>query len=343
MSERILFVLKQGSAYGSSDSCLAGEQHSGLYWSSKFTVDMLVAAGVDAKFVEVFDNSFIDAEIVKFKPTIVVVEALWVVPSKFVELKKLHPDIEFVVLLHSDTPFISDEIIAVKWIKAYAKAGVTMAVNSKKMLSDIRTMLSSEGEFLKVQYLPDFYPVSPLDIQGRDRQKIVVGCFGAIRPLKNQLIQAVAAIKFANKIGRTLEFHINGLEVDEDGKPILQNIRDLFSGTMHTLVEDKWVTHEQFLESLKSIDIGMQVSLTETFCIVAADMVSSSVPTVVSPEVVWVPCISQVNPTDGAAIAEKLHEVWMLRRRIIEENHFGLMKFVLNSKAIWLRFAAASE
>ena len=304
---------------------------------------MLREEGVHSKSVEVFDNTFIDHEIKNFRPDIVVIEALWVVPEKFTELKQLNPGVEFVVLLHSDTPFLADEPIAVKWLKAYGKVGVKIAVNSSKMLSDIEAILASEIDCPVVHYLPDFYPVRNLDIKPRDRRHIVIGCFGAIRPLKNQLIQAIAAIKFANRIGKTLEFHINGLDVDSSGKPILENIRQLFAGTPHTLVEDKWVSHEEFLRSLRHIDIGMQVSLTETFCIVAADLVSSSVPTVVSPEVVWAAKSAQTPATDGGEITKKLREVWSERDRIIRENHFGLEKFVLKSKHIWLRFVGASE
>jgi len=209
------------------------------------------------------------------------------------------------------------------------------------MLSDVQTILSSEGVCPEVYYLPDYYPVKVVDIKARDRKEIVIGCYGSIRPLKNQLIQAVAAIKFADMIGKKLSLHINGLDVETEGMPILQNLRDLFAGTPHTLVEDKWVSHADFLNSLKNIDLGMQVSLTETFCIVAADLVSSSVPTVVSHEVVWASGVAKTSPTDGGAIAQKLKEVWALRDFVIRENHSGLEKFVQNSKKIWLGFVSA--
>lgn len=346
MSKRILFVLKQGLGSGGSYSTsdLTKDGHSGLFWSSKFVADMLQDAGVEARFVEVFDNTFIDAEITKFNPDIVVIEALWVVPEKFDELQAINPNVRFVVLLHSDTPFLADEMIAVKWLRAYADRGVTLATNSVKMLSDLKTLLSLESDFDKVLYLPDFYPVRHLHSrQKNESMEIDIGCFGAIRSLKNQLIQAIAAIKFANKIGKMLNFHVNASEVDKDGQPILNNLRALFAGTAHTLVEDKWLDHEAFLESLKGIDLGMQVSFTETFDIVAADMVSSGVPTVVSPEVVWASASILALPTDGGMIARKLEEAWFEPTRVVEENHRGLVKFVTESKQIWLHFVGGCE
>jgi glycosyltransferase involved in cell wall biosynthesis len=209
------------------------------------------------------------------------------------------------------------------------------------MLSDVQTILSSEDVLPEVLYLPDYYPVEMLEIRPRDKKEIVIGCYGAIRPLKNQLIQAVAAIKFADDTGKKLKFHVNGSDVDSDGQPILQNLRALFAGTRHELIEDKWMTHKEFLESLKVIDIGMQVSFTETFCIVAADLVSSSVPTVVSHEVVWASNTAKVSPTHGGDMAQKLKEVWALRDFIARQNHSGLEKFVENSKRIWLDFAGS--
>ena len=340
---RILFVIKKGSypyriSYAESD--LSREGHSGLYWSSKFVADMLAEAGVAVKFVEVIDNTFIDHEIKQFHPTIVVIEALWVVPEKFAELQTLNPCVQFVVLLHSETPFLADEPIAVRWLKAYADLGVTIAVNSVKMLADAKTVLELEGDTQKIVYLPDFYPVKPLGpLTGATEDcAIHIGCFGAIRPLKNQLIQAIAAIRFATRAGLRLKFHVNGLEVDAGGQPILDNLRELFVGTIHELIEDRWVDHKTFLESLKHIDFGMQVSFTETFDIVAADMISSGVPTVVSPEVVWASPGAFAPPTDGVVIAERLREVWKQPVKAVEESHKGLRRFVEESKRLWLRF-----
>jgi hypothetical protein len=346
-SPRILFVIKKGqypyrAEYSTSD--LSREGHSGLYWSSKFVADMLAESGVDVKFIEVIDNSFIDHEIQKFQPTTVVIEALWVVPEKFAELQILNPTVRFVVLLHSETPFLADEPIAVRWIKAYADLGVTIAVNSLKMLADAKTVLRLEGDTDRVIYLPDFYPVRLLgEMPCNDSAALHIGCFGAIRPLKNQLIQAIAAIRFANRAGVSLSFHVNGMEVDAGGQPILENLRALFAGTPHTLVEDRWVDHKEFLESLRHIDFGMQVSFTETFDIVAADMISSGVPTVVSPEVVWASPETFASPTDSFGISEKLRAVWKNPMRAVKESHRGLKTFVDDSKILWLRFVRCSE
>jgi hypothetical protein len=301
---------------------------------------MLASEGISAKMVEVQDNSYIDGEICRFNPDAVVIEALWVVPDKMAELQDLHPGVEFVVLLHSNTPFLAEEMIAVNWIREYAAVGVTLAVNSRHMFHDVRTLLCVPGvPETKVVYLPDYYPVKPLIRRLQtNKREVHIGCYGAIRPLKNQLIQAVAAINFANKAKKILKFHVNGCEVDTGGQPILNNLRALFDGTPHSLVEDKWLNHAEFLHSLASIDIGMQVSFTETFDIVAADTVSEGIVTIMSPEVVWASSEALALPTNGSMIEDVLSDAWFSSTRVIKANHRGLSEFVEESKKRWLQF-----
>ena len=56
----------------------------------------------------------------------------------------------------------------------------------------------------------------------------------------------------------------------------------------HELVEYDWLTHDDFIDVVQSMDLGMQVSFTETFNIVTADFVNNNIPVVVSKEIPWV-------------------------------------------------------
>src|ERR1700688_108726 len=190
---RVLFILKFRE-----DSPGQYAYHyfsSGLFWSAKFVVEMLARTGIEAKLVQVVDNNDIDREVAAFQPDVVIIEALWVIPEKFDILQKLHPSVEWVVRLHSNIPFLANEGVAIGWIKGYQDRGVMIAVNDTRMLADIDGVVESE-----VVYLPNFYPVhAPFEKYRDDDDAIRVACFGAIRPLKNQLIQAVAAIRFADQ------------------------------------------------------------------------------------------------------------------------------------------------
>jgi hypothetical protein len=67
---------------------------------------------------------------------------------------------------------------------------------------------------------------------------INIGCFGAIRPMKNHLMQAVAAIEFAEKNNLILRFHINAGRIESNGSNSLKNVKSLFGHIpKHHLIE----------------------------------------------------------------------------------------------------------
>lgn len=75
------------------------------------------------------------------------------------------------------------------------------------------------------------------------RGAIDIGCFGAVRPLKNQLMQAIAAISFARSRGLHLRFHMNGTRI-EGGGPVLKNITAMFARSPDAeLVLHPWFDH----------------------------------------------------------------------------------------------------
>lgn len=89
---RVLFTCKRGGIYGGVYSEAGnGPRSSGLRNSAGFVVNMLRANGVRAKLVEVTDNNDIDREVTAYRPTHVIIEALWVVSSKFEALQRRHP------------------------------------------------------------------------------------------------------------------------------------------------------------------------------------------------------------------------------------------------------------
>lgn len=332
---KILFVLKFREDSGGR-SYSHHHFSSGLYWSAKFVADMLARTGVETKLVQVVDNNDIDREVAKFRPDIVIIEALWVVPEKFDVLKHLHPQVKWVVRLHSDMPFLANEGIAISWIRGYSDRGITIAVNDRRMFTDVEGIIETE-----VVYLPNFYPVRNRihEIRCKDEDDVLrVACFGAIRPLKNQLIQAVAAIRFAESINKKLDFHINGTRVETGGVVVLENLRALFAGTPHELVEHDWMHHDRFLDILSLMDIGMQVSLSETFSIVSADLVSVGVPIVVSPEVGWASLVSKVKPTDSRDIVAGLEFAYAMPALNVAANRRALKNSSEKAVKEWKEF-----
>lgn len=314
--ERVLFILKRRQDYDGYKHSQIGLS-TGLYNSALYMSDMLNNNKIESKVVVVVDNNCIDKEVHLFKPTHVIIEALWVVPEKFEILHKLHPNVKWIIRLHSQIPFISNEGNAMRWIGEYVtRPNVYIGVNAIEMTKDMRIYLKSKMKWTKgeensrIIYLPNYYPQKYVTKKlNKERSYINVSCFGSIRPLKNHLIQAIAAIKFADKIGKKLHFHINGDRVEQKGQPVLSNLIGLFdelSDKGHLLIQHDWTPREEFLELCSEMDLGMQVSFSETFNIVGADLISKGVPLVGSDEIPWLSSIYCAKPTMSEDISEKL-------------------------------------
>src|SRR5258708_5787161 len=99
---------------------------------------MLRRAGIHAVMEEADDNNDIDRIVTRHKPTVVVIEAFWVVPSKFDVLKRLHPHVHWIVRNHSEAPFLAGEGIAMQWTAGYLARNIEVMCNSTRSLHDMK-------------------------------------------------------------------------------------------------------------------------------------------------------------------------------------------------------------
>lgn len=208
---RVLFICKHNECYGFTTYT---RRSAGLFNSTRFIVEALVAKGLETRIVEVADNNAIDREVALFKPDYVVIEALWVVPEKFDILKRLHPRVRWFCHLHSNIPFLALEGIAIEWIFKYARKEIGLIANSEESFDALSTILREH----ELRFLPNVYMTIPRTaVLDRSKEFVDVGCFGAVRPLKNHLIQAMAAIQFARDVRKSLRFHINATRLEMGG------------------------------------------------------------------------------------------------------------------------------
>ena len=341
MKPRILFILKRREDYSAKLHSEIGLS-TGLYNSAKFVSDMLVESGVDSAVSVAVDSNCIDRIVTEHRPTHVIVEALWVTPSKFYELTNLHPSIKWIVRLHSEMPFIAGEGIAVDWIGDYLRfTNITVAANAPRMYSEVRHLARLKGKG-DVAYLPNYYPVgNETRLQQQSEEHVDVGCFGAVRLLKNHLVQAFGALKFADRIGKSLNFHINSGRVEMQGDPVLRNLQGLFSqleSTGHKLINHVWTPREEFLTLCSKMDVGLQVSFSETFNIVGADFIGQGVPIVGSPEIPWSSKLFNADPTNSDKIADAIGYAYKHSTLNVWLNRKRLTKYVASSKETWLNY-----
>ncbi len=360
---RTLFVLKlrenpyDGGTYGKEDGHWGdgdGKQplSSGLFNSARMVVEMLEDEGVPVKLVHVVDNNKIHKEAVEFKAEVVIIEAFWVVPEKFDELRRVMPNVKFVIRNHSESPFLANEGIAFDWTLKYVqKPNVWMSCNAPRMLEETRFLVQEANPewsaievHSKVVYLPNYYPAeNPVFLPAHgQRDYINVGCFGAIRPLKNHMEQAIGALKCAREMGKKLHFHINGGRLEMGGSPILKNLIQLFdhlAAEGHELILHRWRPHDQFKQLIASMDVVCQVSFSETFNIVAADAVMLGVPIVASSEIPWSSKFFRASPVDSTDIGHTMYRAIKAKHRwpCTNPSLGGLRRYNGHSRLEWLK------
>ena len=333
---KLLFICKKRlDSYGIS---------FGLLNSAKFIRNALGKIGIECKVISVVDNNGIDKEVKLYNPTHVIIEAYWVVPSKFDILCKMYPKVNWIVRGHSKIPFFANEGIAMSWTDGYTKK---MDIHDNFYLSfnDIETCNIIYYGFQHFPlYLPNIYCPSTYCSNNKKKKKkekkekkecpyIDIGCFGAVRPMKNTLQQAFASIRFANLLGKNLRFHINSSRVEQKGENVIKNIISLFQNSPHELVLHKWKTHEEFIKLVKSMDIGLQVSLSESFNIVGADFVSNHVPFIGMKDMRWLSFLYHAEPTNINHIIKKMKFAWYFKKMKLHYiNNFLL--YLHNRKSI---------
>lgn len=333
---KTLFLVKRTSEYGGYTL----PKRSGLRNSVKFLVDALDKIPDSEALLEFcVDGNDIDRKLHAYKPEICFIEALWVTPLKLAELVRLHPRVQFVIRLHSKIPFLAMEGIAFMWMWEYLEIPNVSLSSNNELTSNDLNKIGLDNVFLPNVYrsveVPKKTCRNPFKDYTYPKKDIYrMSCFGAIRPLKNQLIQAVAAIAYAESRGSILEFYINATRVEQMGEPVIKNLRGLFAGTKHKLIELEWFHHENFIEVLSDMDVALQVSFTETFNIVTADAVSVGVPVVVSEEVDWLPS-TKIDTNSAESITRRIRYVLNHRKQEVYKNLRLLDHYNHKSLDIW--------
>jgi hypothetical protein len=273
------------------------------------------------------------------------VEALWITGDKLKELLaiKRYKDIKWIIRVHSDIGFLAAETMATKYINDYLELNndnLFVSMNNDSFNASISEAMQTE-----FVYLPNVITIddSKIDTKKQLKNHIDVACFGSLRILKNQCYQALCAMEMATRLNKKLKFHITvdiGMSESNNRFPVLKNLEEIFKNSNHELVKHTWLENDKFQLLIKEMDLGMQLSYTESFNIVTADFVNANVPIVVSEAIKWMPCISKTSTTNYEKTIKKMIKIYKWRKcwLLLKWQKINLKKYNELAKLEWYKF-----
>jgi len=316
---KILFVGNRSPLFSdttvSKDDLFIFNGHKGsIKLSCLSTIKVLEENNIDCKLIDPID---IDKNIEEYNPTHVIIHGIWISPDDLQTYTDKFKTVSWIIVSHSEITSSAIDSNLINWLIKYLHIkNVSIASVSSKTFIDFKILaeLIDIKYSCKVKMLPTLCDLNFKKVKPKQKENGVVNiaCFGVIRFLKNQLIQAIAAIEYARRKKVKLRYHITiNPPYERNTSPhniegfsqILRNIRELFSSldkNKFQLIEHKWTSREVFLNLVREMDLGLNLSLSESFGLVSIDFALNNIPVIGSKELFWLPreCIADNTNTE---------------------------------------------
>jgi glycosyltransferase involved in cell wall biosynthesis len=305
LEPRVALVFKDFAAWLRS-SCV------GLNVAGFATAQVLEGAGIETAVFPVRNNVDLVYAIDAYKEehgvplTSVVISAPWLTPYDLTQLLYHFPYIHFTILSHSNVGFLQADFEGVRNIRAYIEltkefTNLSVGGNSERYVEWLQKTFHKSAVLL-----PNLYPLT------RELMKPVkffelsdtirIGAFGAVRPQKNFMTAAAAAIQIQRAFEVPVEFHMS-TGGEEDGNLTNLAIEQMLENSGVTLIRHPWRYWDDFIQQVGLMDLLIQVSYTESFNMITADGINAGVPSVVSPAISWAPVLWTADPDDANDVA----------------------------------------
>lgn len=304
---------------------------------------VLLEMGVPTHLLQADSYQDIVAYLNEHRVSHVIVEAIWMTADQTRFLAETYPAVQFVVRSHSKMGFLQVEPEAVSTMRriiglSETYQNLTFSSNNSEFAASLSEVY---GETL---YLPNLYDLAsaPKPKEHPPRGVLKIASFGASRLLKLHPSAALAALQIANRLDRDLEFYVN-TDRTPGGDSVRKTMCNMFAGIPRAkLIEVGWQDVDTFKETISTMDLVIQLSATETFCLVAADAVAGGVPVVAGPAIKWIPEQFRVDIDETEAVARM--GVQMLRgNRSTRVEEKALHHFVRSAKEVWHTFLKLHE
>ncbi len=240
--------------------------------------------------------------------THIIISAPWIPTALLAELVHKYKHIKFTVVSHSNVGFLAadrygvkllrQEIILQKSVDNFQVAG-----NSKRFAEWATIAWDAP-----VAFLPNLYNIENMQPRVHKLHRghtLKIGCFGAVRPLKNQITAAATALVIAKRLDVPTELWLNSGRSEGGGQWALQAIEQLVGHMPHFKIRHKnWSPWEEFRDFVGTMHLNLQPSYTESFNMVVADSVYKGIPAVVSEAITWAPECWKGNVDDANELAD---------------------------------------
>lgn len=271
--------------------------------------------------------------------THVVISAPWLSRVDMESLVQGFPEIQFAIESHSNVGFLQADPQGMRRLRevqalAAVYSNIHVAGNSSRFVDWMET---AYGE--PVVWLPNLYPLSsaPTKHRWNGDRAIKIGVFGAVRPQKNFMTAAAAALAVHQMVGVPVELHMS-TGGEGDGGSVSRAITEMCERVPgFTLIRHLWEPWEKFIEVIAKMDVMIQPSYTESFNMITADGIFVGVPSVVSTAITWVPTKWRADSDDALDVAQTC--IQLLEDERAAKKGFKALE-VHNKKSLrhWLKF-----
>lgn len=283
--------------------------HTGLAMSAQNTARVLRSSGINATVRPALNMANLEQLVASESPTHIVINALWLPTVELAYLTHKYAHVQWALLIHSNLAFLQVEpngIIKLREAVDLERSSVgnfEVAANSVNGSNGIQ-----DAWECKCLYLPNLYYLDDSARVLRPKWHggtLRIGAFGALRPLKNPIASAFAALAIANSLATDLEFCVNIGRNDGGGQAkLLPGIEAIYRDLSHArLVKIPWQPWTSFRRTVRGMHLMLQPSFTESFNVVTADGIAEGVASVVSDVIEWAPPHWRAHPDNTEDIA----------------------------------------
>ncbi len=242
--------------------------------------------------------------------THVVVSAPWLPTLVYQQLCMTHPEIVFAMSSHSNLPFLQYDGKGPQLLRESYRLAV--GVSNFRAVGNCRryTGFVSRTYGSPCWFLPNLYDLGNKTAHPHRRPMqngpLRLGAFCATRQLKNLMSAVGAGLEVGNRLNRDVEIWISSGRDGTHAKPILQGMYALVDGLPWAkIVDNGWKSWPDFRTTIRSMDLLLQPTFSETFNVVTADGIAEGVASVVTSAIDWAPQSWWANPDDVQDIADK--------------------------------------